>query len=384
MLTDLISESFLSLKRRWRRNILTVITTSISAAAVLFITSFVYTAANKTANTIVALSGNTITATLTSWDNIKPEQNNKLLQLPGVEAAGILLLPGSSGKSADIKSLRSQQSAHISMVIADSAGLQTRNVDFVSGTDISPIESSQPSSLLLGVKLAEELGIGDPIGAQVQINGTTLGVSGIIADNKSDGALSTTAILTPELAKNLDLLPSNSTIVMRVKPGSGDYLKNVLPLAISPVDPSSVSLTIPPSPRSLQNEITAQSQLWVGIITIALATISALTISVTLNTALQERKQEIGIRRALGSTAKSITGRLFIEALVLSAFSGIIGSAVGAILVALVSKILSFSLIVPTIALYVPLGTTLIGGIASLLPAFLAQRIDPSELIRGL
>ncbi|MGH7697841.1 MAG: ABC transporter permease [Candidatus Dormibacteria bacterium] len=127
---------------------------------------------------------------------------------------------------------------------------------------------------------------------------------------------------------------------------------------------------------------TAFQGLFLGLAAIAVL-VSGLGVTNTLLVAVVERRTEIGIRRALGSTRWGI-GRLFLTEAILIALAG---SAVG-LLLGVWATILGalhehVPLTLPPDVLGIGVGIALVlGALASVYPALRAATLPPSEALR--
>ncbi len=103
--------------------------------------------------------------------------------------------------------------------------------------------------------------------------------------------------------------------------------------------------------------------------------------------AVQERTKEIGIRKALGATPRSIIGLILQESILITAVAGYIGMVLGVGLLELASKHMPNSdfFVNPSvdfkIAVYATLLLVLAGTIAGGFPARKAARIRPIEAL---
>ncbi|WP_299052902.1 ABC transporter permease [uncultured Polaribacter sp.] len=105
---------------------------------------------------------------------------------------------------------------------------------------------------------------------------------------------------------------------------------------------------------------------------------------------VKERTQEIGIRRALGATPKSIRQQIILESVFLTTIAGMIGIISGASILALIDTFLGAGddavLINPTvdIPIIIIAFTTLIvlGTLIGLIPAHMATIVRPIEALR--
>ena len=102
---------------------------------------------------------------------------------------------------------------------------------------------------------------------------------------------------------------------------------------------------------------------------------------------VKERTKELGIRKALGATPKSVIGTILLESVFITAISGIIGMFIGiAILSSLDKKLEEFFITNPYIDMPVAISATIVliifGAIAGYIPAKRAARIKPIVALR--
>jgi len=122
----------------------------------------------------------------------------------------------------------------------------------------------------------------------------------------------------------------------------------------------------------------------VGMVTLALGAIGVINIMLI---AVTERTREIGLRKALGATNRSIMLHFFIEGILLTVASGLIGMAFAGGLMALLGNYngpggFDPPRLVPRTAMLAIASLTLAGVVAGLYPARKAARLEPVEALR--
>lgn len=122
----------------------------------------------------------------------------------------------------------------------------------------------------------------------------------------------------------------------------------------------------------------------VGMVTLALGAIGVINIMLV---AVSERTHEIGLRKALGATNRNILFHFFLEGLLLTLTSGMIGMGLAAGLMAMLGSVqgpggFDPPKLVPMSAVLAIASLTLAGVVAGLYPARRAAMLQPVEALR--
>ena len=115
--------------------------------------------------------------------------------------------------------------------------------------------------------------------------------------------------------------------------------------------------------------------------------VGGLSVINTMAMSVTERTREIGIKRAIGGSRRRIIRDLVAEAGLIGLIGGVLGLALGVIVVLVANEAgrasgtILFDLTVGTAAFAVAFSTVL-GMVAGIVPAWSAARLDPVQAIR--
>jgi putative ABC transport system permease protein len=124
----------------------------------------------------------------------------------------------------------------------------------------------------------------------------------------------------------------------------------------------------------------------IGVAVISLV-VGGLSVINTMAMSVSERTREIGIKRAIGGSRRRIIRELVAEAALIGLIGGLIGLALGAIVVMLANELgrssgtILFDLTVST-AVFAVAFSTILGMVAGIVPAWGAARLDPVTALR--
>jgi putative ABC transport system permease protein len=138
--------------------------------------------------------------------------------------------------------------------------------------------------------------------------------------------------------------------------------------------------------QQIGSSMSILNSILIGIALISLA-VGGLSVVNTMAMSIAERTREIGIKRAIGGSRIRIVRELVIEAGLIGMLGGVIGLALGALVVVLANEsgrssgTVLFELTLGT-AVTAVLFSTILGAVAGLVPAVHAARLDPVTALR--
>ncbi|MBC7494110.1 MAG: FtsX-like permease family protein, partial [Flavobacterium sp.] len=118
----------------------------------------------------------------------------------------------------------------------------------------------------------------------------------------------------------------------------------------------------------------------IGIITVLGSSIALMNIMIV---SVTERTREIGVRKSLGATQKTIAWQFFMETLLIGQMGGFVGIIFGVLIGFAISSFLHFVFTIPWMAIFSAVITSFIVALVSgLYPAIKASKLDPIEALR--
>ena len=235
---------------------------------------------------------------------------------------------------------------------------------------------------LVGSRVAQQLGI--EIGDRIQVHGASFSVVGRLHENGSqdddmvfvglDALQGATgrpgAITLTEVAALCTGCPIEEMVAQ---------ISGVLPQARVSALRQAVALRM---------ETADQLGRFGLVVSVVVVLIGGLVVLTTMLSAVGERKQEIGLLRALGFRRQHIARVILSEAALVSAIGGVVGWGLGILGAALLLP----RLVDPQATLLVPplllagsvIGALLIGLAGAMYPALQAARLDPTSALRAL
>ena len=285
------------------------------------------------------------------------------------------------------------QTGGLSVKTADLNLLDALNGTVDEGRFLDDSTSSAPT-VVLGSVAADRLGVRRIDGTQVLIGDEWFTVIGILAsfDDQTDEVetalfndLDRAAFIGIEIAETLFETERNpETIYVRTEEEFIDDVLGVIPNSADPESPEEVEVERPTDALEAQEAASSTfDNLFLGLGAVALL-VGGIGIANVMVIAVIERRNEIGLRRALGATRAHVRRQFLLEALLLSILGGVAGVLLGAAVTAAWANSQGWRIVIPPEAIVGGLiAAVAIGAIAGLYPAVRAARLAPTEALRA-
>jgi putative ABC transport system permease protein len=306
-------------------------------------------------------------------------------QLPGVTAVQY---------TGVISSANAYRSPYIPSYDTNALSVQAASLDLpaVVGTSVAQgrylnaATARQPVAVL-GYEAAQLMGINRiwP-GMRIWLGGQWFYVVGILNSATLAQQIDTSVLVGfPAAEKYLDFDGHPSEIYVRTTrndPAVTTRVDNLLGYQANPENPSEVDVSQPSSSLTAQADAAgAFDTLFLGLGGVALL-VGAVGVANIMVISVLERRQEIGLRRALGATRGQIRTQFLSEAILLALIGGVTGVISGAVCTAVYAHIKGWPVVIPAEAWAGGLAAAiLIGALAGLLPAIRASRLSPTEAL---
>ena len=313
-------------------------------------------------------------------------------QVPSVEAVAPMLTASE---------LISYQNRNVSASITGTTPdvLTVRSLDIARGRFLTELDLKRNESVIaLGVELAERLfGDEDPLGKSLRLRNISLRVIGVMQEkgssfgdnldlsayvpvttmaNKITGQISPYGLQVTFIALSAKNEDSMNAAQFQVE--------NLLRLRHNITDEDDFTVRNQKDIMAVLGSITAALTLMLAAIAAISLVVGGIGIMNIMLVSVTERTQEIGLRKAIGAAENDILFQFIIEAVILSAAGGLIGTSIGISGVLLVS---AFSPLEAGVSLgAIATAVSVSGGIGlffGVFPARQAAKLDPIVALRS-
>ena len=270
---------------------------------------------------------------------------------------------------------------------------QIKDYELADGGFFSAADESQRNRVaVIGETVAQNLfGAVDPIGNNVQFNGSNFQIIGLLKQKGTNGAQDQDDVVIAPLSAVQDTITgygSYQTIdVEAASPSKEADAEAEVTATLETTHKIAVGGT--DNFRILnQASLLQSSQSSNKVFTTLLGAVAAISLLVggigvknIMLVTVTERTREIGIRKAIGAKRSDIMGQFVVEAVLLSAIGGLIGVTVG--LVGSHFKVVGIQPEVADYSVFLAFGVAVVTGLFfGLYPASRAARLLPIEALR--
>jgi putative ABC transport system permease protein len=251
----------------------------------------------------------------------------------------------------------------------------------------------------LGSELADKLfGREDPVGKQIRIKNISFQIIGVMASKGSFlGNNQDDTAFVPISTMSSQVVGQNSPYGMAltfISVGARDaasvnatqfQMTNLLRLRHKIVDEDDFTVQTQKEALSIIGNVTSALTVMLAAIAGISLLVGGIGIMNIMLVSVSERTQEIGLRKAIGASEQDILVQFMIEAVILSALGGLLGTAIGVGGVLIVGALTPLETSVSFVA--ITLAVSVSGGIGlgfGVLPARRAAQLDPIVALRSI
>ena len=253
------------------------------------------------------------------------------------------------------------------------------------GSYLNAATAKEPVAVL-GAETAQLMGI-DRIwpGERIYVGGMWFYVVGILNPAALAPQIDTSVLVgfpAAEQYLGLDGHPSEIYVRTVNTQAATTAVDNLLAAQANPEYPNEVDVSQPSQALTAQADAAgAFDTLFLGLGAVALL-VGAVGVANIMIISVLERRQEIGLRRALGATKGQIRTQFLAEAILLALVGGAAGDIAGAAATASYAHAKGWAIVIPPEAWAGGLAAALlIGALAGLLPAIRAARLSPTQAL---
>jgi putative ABC transport system permease protein len=387
------------------RSILTLIGVVIGVASVIMIVTMINGVNNYVATKVYGYGADVFTASqvpqvIMSAEEYLKYSKRKILRMEDYEAVAeqctSCVLTGAEISSAGDVVSQHQSAKGVSIHGWTTDMLTMYNYNIAEGRSFTPTEMQHDAHVaVIGYDIVDNvLGIGDPIGKEIRVDGIPYTVIGVVERQGNTLGQSQDNFVGMPISTYQAVYGTNDSVTIYGKAGglgeklelASDQMRTILRArrhdAVGKDDSFSVDTN-----ASFVGLFKSFSQSFFGV-AIGIATISlvigGIVIMNIMLVSVTERTREIGVRKALGARRSDVMMQFLIESATMALAGGMIGVVGGITIAKLITVIIGFP---TTIALWSVLVSLLlatsVGIFFGVYPAHKAAMLDPIVALRS-
>jgi putative ABC transport system permease protein len=248
---------------------------------------------------------------------------------------------------------------------------------------------------LVGETLVREVFEGaDPIGFQLRVGTVPFEVIGVLDsmgidphgwDRDNEVIIPVTTMMRRVM--NIDYVQSAKILVTDA--GEMDRAVSAIETllqdrhALADEEPNDFSMITPTQVREMVGSMNRVFTLFLPLLAGVSLLIGGIVVANLMLMGVNERRSEIGLRKAVGANAADIRTQFFLESALVTMVGGVLALVVGAVVLWFISKGMEIPSVMPWQAALLGLGAAVIVGVAAgVLPARRASELDPVTTLR--
>lgn len=301
------------------------------------------------------------------------------------------------GGNIEIKGNNETTNPNFSIIGVDNYYMELNNQEVETGREFSTNELNNGVNVILittGLKniLFKGFKSEEVINQRITVSGRRYTIVGILKDQGQGFGGNSNQVYIPLQNINLNFARPTSNYSLKIGVNTTEMVvpgieeaKGIMRLSrgLRVIDDDNFDINNPNAADKQLKAVTKNVSLagfGIAIVTLSGAAIGLMNI---LLVSVTERIREIGISKAIGATARSISLLYFLEGIIISLLGGILGVVLGLLVGLGVATATKATFVVPWLWIFIGITICLIVGlVSSIYPAIKASKLNPIDALR--